>query len=266
MAPLAVHAMMPKRVVGALRKEFLGAVKKSTTLEAELRRITDKDNIDVHPDRLATVAQASYSAEDRHIIMRHILERLGEAACRRWRKLYTAMLLLEHLLAQGSSDLVTEMGAGVHFDLVQRLALLASFSCPGDQRVETVIQAKASHLHAALATRCDEPLASPSLTARQRNLRSGDDTESDEEASPVVALWARAARDEEAADEATPRPVIIGRPFGKLSPMPADCTDSPAKRPRVGPASAEEAAGDESHRPVIIGHRWGGLSPMPETP
>lgn len=126
-------------------------------IQADLRRITDSDVIDVPKDALMNIVQASHSADDRREIMTHIRECLAETSQKRWRRIHGGQVLLEQLLQRGSRALVTETSQGMHFDVVQRLTFLERFEFKEDVRVQAMVRQKASVLRGEVLERMENP-------------------------------------------------------------------------------------------------------------
>mmetsp|Transcript_74639 Transcript_74639/g.211134 ORF Transcript_74639/g.211134 Transcript_74639/m.211134 type:complete len:275 (-) Transcript_74639:163-987(-) len=122
-------------------------------LDADLKRVTESGIVEVPKELLSAVVQASHNVDDRQQIMRHLRECLAEPSAKRWRRVYTGLLLVEDLLKNGSHDLITETADGHHFDLVQRLSLLEHFECTTDRRVQNMVRAKAAALRAEAVPR-----------------------------------------------------------------------------------------------------------------
>lgn len=124
---------------------FLGLGGKATGLEADLKKITDAELIDV-PDKdvLRGIVMASHDENDRREIMRHLNGCLSERSAYKWRRIHGGLVLLEQLLQKGAPALITETSGGHHFDLVQRLTFLEEFSYPDDRRVQHMVRQKAS--------------------------------------------------------------------------------------------------------------------------
>jgi len=138
----------------------------ATPLEADLRRITEADSIDVPPkEALLTVTQSSYNADDRREILRHLQECLGESSGYRWRRVHGGLILLTELLKNGAPSVVTEIAEGMHFDPIQRLSFLERFEYKDDRRVQNMVRQKATALRAELLDRLHGDLAAPSGTS-----------------------------------------------------------------------------------------------------
>mmetsp|Transcript_45084 Transcript_45084/g.124964 ORF Transcript_45084/g.124964 Transcript_45084/m.124964 type:complete len:275 (+) Transcript_45084:49-873(+) len=136
---------------------FLGFGGGRNPLEAALRKVTDTDLIDVPPkDVMLGIVQASFSADDRREIMRHLNACLSETSSGRWRRVHGGLVLLEQLLQRGARALVAETAEGHHFDLVQRLTFLQRFSFGSDQRVQLMVRQKATALRAGVLSRMEE--------------------------------------------------------------------------------------------------------------
>jgi len=125
-------------------------------LEADLRKITDSESIDVPPkDIVTSITQASYDADSRREIMGHLQECMAESGGRRWRRIYGGLVLLEELLRRGSPLVPKEIGQGLHFDPIQRLTFLERFEYQEDRRVQNMMRQKATALRANLIARMD---------------------------------------------------------------------------------------------------------------
>mmetsp|Transcript_95613 Transcript_95613/g.298106 ORF Transcript_95613/g.298106 Transcript_95613/m.298106 type:complete len:300 (-) Transcript_95613:110-1009(-) len=124
-----------------------------SSLEVDLKRVTESGVIEVPKDLLSAVVRASYGEEERREIMRHLRQCLAEPNSMRWRRVYSGLLLVEDLMKNGSRDLLTETAEGHHFDLVQRLSLLEQFECTTDKRVQNMVRAKAKVLRDDLLPR-----------------------------------------------------------------------------------------------------------------
>eukprot|EP00927_Polykrikos_kofoidii_P068195 TRINITY_DN63563_c0_g1_i1.p1 TRINITY_DN63563_c0_g1~~TRINITY_DN63563_c0_g1_i1.p1 ORF type:complete len:288 (+),score=41.91 TRINITY_DN63563_c0_g1_i1:183-1046(+) len=125
-----------------------------SALEADLRRMTEADLIDVPAkDVLLCIAQSSHDANDRREIMGHLNDCLKDVSSEHWRRIHGALVLLDHLLKNGSPALVEEAAEGHHFDVVQRLTFLEKFRCPSDVRVQDIVQKKAAKLRSEMLAR-----------------------------------------------------------------------------------------------------------------
>jgi hypothetical protein len=131
------------------------------SIDADLKRITDSDNIDVPKDVLMSIVQASHSVDDRREIMKHLRTRLAEPEARNWRRIYGGLVLVEQLLQRGSRALMTETAEGHHFDLVQRLTFLENFEFGDDKRVQAMVRQKATVLRTEVISRVDNPGDTP---------------------------------------------------------------------------------------------------------
>lgn len=127
-----------------------------SAIEADLRRITEADAIDVPKDALMNIVQASHSIDDRSEIMKHMRTCLAEPSESRWRRVYGGLVLLEQLLQRGSKTLMMEAAEGKHFDVVQRLSLLEHFSFKSDVRVQAMVRQKASVLRGEVIQRIQD--------------------------------------------------------------------------------------------------------------
>lgn len=92
-----------------------------------LRRITDSKAVEITPEMLTPIVEASHDADYRRDIMKYMRECLSEPSGKRWHRIYAGMLLVEKLLDKGSHYLVVELAHGFHFDLIQKVSLLEHF-------------------------------------------------------------------------------------------------------------------------------------------
>lgn len=160
----------------AFLQRFTGG--NQTPLQADLKRATESNVIEVPKDVLALVVEATrLGEEERREIMMHLRECLAEPQGRRWRRIYAGLVLIEELLKNGAPELVTETAEGRYFDLVQRLSLLEKFECTNDLRVQNMVRTKASGLRSEvvprLETHADDPSHKP---ASSSYTRTGDST------------------------------------------------------------------------------------------
>lgn len=118
------------------------------SLQDDLWKLTDRGHVEVPPQLLNRVVQASSNADDRQIIMQHLQANLSIS--NDWRHLAGGLTLLGELLKQGPSILFEEIANGYHFDPVQRLSFLETFQYTEDKRVEQLIRTKAVKLREAL--------------------------------------------------------------------------------------------------------------------
>mmetsp|Transcript_56584 Transcript_56584/g.132758 ORF Transcript_56584/g.132758 Transcript_56584/m.132758 type:complete len:269 (+) Transcript_56584:122-928(+) len=124
-----------------------------TPLQADLRRITENDHVDIPKDALLAVMQASFSPDSRKEIMAHVQDCLTSKTG--WRRVHCGLELLDHLLRHGAPQLMREAAEGTHFDVVQRLSFLENFSHSSDKRVEQMVRKKATTLRRECITRME---------------------------------------------------------------------------------------------------------------
>lgn len=137
-------------------KAFGGSV--GSTLDADLKRVTDSGVIEIPKELLDVVSEASNTEENRRTIMNHLRECLAEPSGRRWRRIHAALALVEELVKSGApfaNELLLETSEGRHFDLVQRLSLLEHFECTTDRRVQNMVRSKASTLRSDVVPRLE---------------------------------------------------------------------------------------------------------------
>ncbi|CAK9061275.1 Epsin-3 [Durusdinium trenchii] len=138
----------------AFLQRFTGG--NQTPLQADLKRATESNVIEVPKDVLALVVEATrLGEEERREIMMHLRECLAEPQGRRWRRIYAALVLMEELLKDGAPELVVETAEGRYFDLVQRLSLLEKFECTNDLRVQNMVRTKATGLRSEVVPRLE---------------------------------------------------------------------------------------------------------------
>lgn len=140
---------------------FRGSRSGGGGVEADLRKITDAEVLDVPKDALMSIVQASHSSDDRRIIMNHLRVCLCEPVNKHWRRIYGGLVVVEQLLQRGSRALMIETSEGHHFDLVQRLTFLADFEFREDIRVQAMVRQKAAHLRIEVLTRMENPDDAP---------------------------------------------------------------------------------------------------------
>lgn len=176
-----------------------------SSIEADLRRITDSDVLDVPKDVLMNIVQASHSADDRREIMKHIRVCLAETEGKKWRRIYGGLVLVEQLLQRGSRALMVETAEGHHFDLVQRLTFLESFEYSDDKRVQAMVRQKATVLRSEVITRIDHP-----GDTEVKSLSGADvDAEEEREASHVLSSASSASVPPRGPSAAQKGPVIL---------------------------------------------------------
>jgi len=135
----------------------LGLGAAASPLETDLQAITDSDALIPDVSSLRGIAVASHDEGDRRVIMSHLRECLSEPSGKRWRRILGALMIVEHLIEKGSSDLIAETGEGRHFDLGQRLWFLQSFEYTVDTRVQNIVRQKADTLRPLLLKKMEAP-------------------------------------------------------------------------------------------------------------
>mmetsp|Transcript_84661 Transcript_84661/g.272826 ORF Transcript_84661/g.272826 Transcript_84661/m.272826 type:complete len:282 (-) Transcript_84661:69-914(-) len=138
---------------GFLARFSGGGGSQQSTLQADLKKITESGVIEIPKELLDTVVEAALGEDDRRAIMRHLRECLSEPTVKRWRRVYAALILTEELAKRGPSELMVETAHGHHFDVVQRLSMLEKYENTGDKRVQNMICAKASALRSEMVVR-----------------------------------------------------------------------------------------------------------------
>lgn len=146
-----------------------------TSLETDLKRVTELGVIEVPKEFLAVIVESSKEDEEqRRAIMGHLRETLAEPSSIRWRRIHGALVLVEELLEHGAPELLVETAEGRHFDLVQRLSLLERFENSADKRVQNSIRSKATALRALAVSKLET--ASELLQAAGREAEVVKDT------------------------------------------------------------------------------------------
>lgn len=133
---------------------FLARVKNfragGNTLQADLKKITDSGITDIPTELLDTIVEASSDEANRREIMTYLRECLaGPTPAKQWRRLYSALVLIEDIMRRGDRLLVHETAEGHHFDVVQRLSFLEHYDNP-DKRAQGLVKEKASTLRSEL--------------------------------------------------------------------------------------------------------------------
>jgi len=140
----------------SLKQRFGGPAGPGSTLQADLKRVTESAVIEVPQELLAIIVEASQQGEEeRRTIMGHLRECLSESTVKRWKRIHAALILIEALLQRGAPEIVYETAEGRHFDLVQRLSLLEHFENTSDKRVQNMIRTKATALRAEVVPRLE---------------------------------------------------------------------------------------------------------------
>jgi len=141
------------RMVGglqALKARFTGAsntvVDADRALCVELTRITSCGVMDIPKELRAPIVEKCGEEDARKIIMKHLQECLAEPKAQAWRRIHASLILVEDLFSEGSQDLLSETAGGLHFDVVQRLALLERYEVPSDRRAQQILRQKAQSL------------------------------------------------------------------------------------------------------------------------
>lgn len=164
-------------------------------LEAELRRITDADLIDVPAKAaLTSIIQATHDEGNRREIMRHLNSCLSEKTPDQWRRIHGGLALLEQVVQRGAHALMVETAEGHHFDLVQRLAFLDHFECRSDQRVQSMVRQKAGVLRTELISRMQEALDGEPRSLSSTSASGGDANGSAPNGAVASSKFARKAR------------------------------------------------------------------------
>lgn len=175
----------------SLKQRFNGTLPNST-LEADLKQVTDSSVIEVPEELFAIVVEASQHGEDdRRKIMTHIRECLAETHHKRWRRVYAAMALIDVLMERGSPELVRETAEGRHFDLVQRLSLLEHFENVWDKRIQSMVRTRATALRAQVVARLEG--APDGERPAKKDTLAGIETASTCSPSVAPSLWSNSS-------------------------------------------------------------------------
>lgn len=122
-----------------------------SSLEDDLKRITDSGVIDVPQELFTVIIEESREEQSRKIIMNHLRQCLTDLSKPKdWKRAYVAMVLAEELMQKGSSALVAETAVGRHFDLVQRLSFLEQFEMSSNELAPSMVRSKAKALRASV--------------------------------------------------------------------------------------------------------------------
>jgi hypothetical protein len=181
----------------------------SSSIEADLKRITDTEAIDVPKDALMNIVQASHSVDDRREIMQHLRECLSEPSEKRWRRIYGGLVLVEQLLQRGSRALMVETSEGLHFDLVQRLSFLEHFSFKTDIRVQGMVRQKAQVLRGEVISRIQNPSDAPQLSISAEDAAISLSPNGTREDANSDALFLPISTGSQAAGDGAKTPVIV---------------------------------------------------------
>lgn len=195
-------------VPGIFQRAFGG---NKSTLEADLKRITESGVIEIPKELLDIVVEAALGEDDRREIMRHLRECLAEPAVRRWRRIYAGLILTEELAKRGPPELLIETSQGHHFDLVQRLSLLEHFENTKDRRVQNMVRTKATALRAEMVTRIQ-------AAGDEAPLQSGGDAIKDTAStcSPGITSVASCSTSGTGSSSTSPSNAAPVRPEGRM--------------------------------------------------
>lgn len=169
----------------SLKQRFGGPAAASSTLQADLKRVTESAVIEVPQELVAVIVEASQQGEEeRRTIMGHLRECLSESTVKRWKRIHAALILIEALLQRGSPEIIYETAEGRHFDLVQRLSLLEHFENTSDKRVQNMIRTKATALRAEVVPRLETAGDAGERPTKKENMTPSDTAST---CSPSVA-------------------------------------------------------------------------------
>lgn len=118
-----------------------------STLDDDLKRITDAGVVDIPKELFTSIIQESREEQSRKKIMNHLRQCLTDVSKPKdWKRAYNAMVLAEELMQNGSHALVAETAVGRHFDLVQRLSFFEHFELRSNEPAQKLIRTKAKAL------------------------------------------------------------------------------------------------------------------------
>lgn len=181
-----------------------GSKSDGKSLESALKRATNSEGVDVVKDALLAIAQSSHHEDDRRMIMRHLNTCLVDTSSGKWRCINAGLVVLEHLLLHGSSDLVAETAGGMHFDLVQRLSFLEKFEYSFDKRVESMIRRRALSLRGLwLEKQQQQVLTSEEVTEHKPMAFHNEDTDDDLSDAEIECPKVTAGRVDNLLEEST---------------------------------------------------------------
>jgi hypothetical protein len=183
-----------------------GPAAATSTVKADLKRITHSGLINIPKDVLSAVNEASNEEACRLEIMAHLRECLAETG-KNWKRVYGALLLSEELLHHGSPELLHETAQGRHFDLVQRLSFLEHFACDQEKRAQGMVRSKAVALRAEFVPRI-QSAGDEEVPSKQPSddIRDDASTCSPGESIPSCSTTSFPVCDSFAAAKNSPRP------------------------------------------------------------
>jgi len=126
------------------------------SLQDDLALITDSGSLDIPEERFTIAIQESREESGRKAIMTHVHQCLRDGTKpKAWKRLNSAMILVEQLLKFGSPALIAEIAVGRHFDIVQKLSLVERFQHTTNERAQTIVRSRAKVLKTSLLRRLE---------------------------------------------------------------------------------------------------------------
>jgi len=143
--PLPPSGVMSSVVAGWWSRITPATAAEDNSLKGTLQKVTDSGcDVCKMSAEVSSIVQACNAVEDRRIVMRHLGQCFSVSNDNNWRGVYAALCVLGQLLMSGTPELVTEVGDGHHFDVVQRLTSIEEkFEYGLDPRVQMMVRNKA---------------------------------------------------------------------------------------------------------------------------
>lgn len=145
------------------------------SLQDHLGLITDSGSLDIPEERFTVAIQESREESGRKAIMTHVHQCLRDGTKpKAWRRLHSAMILVEQLLKFGSPALIAEIAVGRHFDIVQKLSFVERFQHTSNELAQNIVRSRAKVLKIRLLRRLEEFAAK----SGDKNVEYDNETES----------------------------------------------------------------------------------------
>eukprot|EP00746_Dinoflagellata_sp_MGD_P068378 gnl/MRDRNA2_/MRDRNA2_28153_c0_seq1.p1 gnl/MRDRNA2_/MRDRNA2_28153_c0~~gnl/MRDRNA2_/MRDRNA2_28153_c0_seq1.p1 ORF type:complete len:232 (+),score=50.55 gnl/MRDRNA2_/MRDRNA2_28153_c0_seq1:90-785(+) len=162
-----------------------------TSLKNDLTRITDSSFIDIpsqfREQLFIEVIKESCQEHGRRVIMNHVHQCLADVTKEKtWKRIYGAMIVMEELLNNGSPALLSEISVGLHFDVIQKLALLEFFQHASNQRAKFMVRSKAQALRNNLVKQLKS--CGTKICSKDKECETESDVETDSTCSPTGSL------------------------------------------------------------------------------
>ena len=141
---------------------------------------------------LESFCRSSFDLDDREKMLLFVGENMNSD---NWRKVYNSIIIIEGIFTKGSKTVVAECHAGRHFDVLQRLSILQSYSNP-DGRIQNLIQEAAKAARTKVKDRFAEEeekveVKVTELAGKPRQMKGAvylnhqEDTSDEEEVKPA---------------------------------------------------------------------------------